>query len=432
MMDLVDSGSFVYFFNVIACISILILTLIFVYLMKMEDTKLAQEDIKLALAKEDIKLALEKELTKRMLCFTNESEDIPVRNWLNPEEEFYIKFWISTTTYSEFVAEVRLMLNVPLQEIKLYLVPGNAQWMEARQKINDDVSLQSAMFQLRRYQNKVRSKPYNRLGGNHNNHRDIEELPPEIVYHLSADSPDLGTLVRADLVSPLRSKFLFSHSSGKSSPSTISSSNSSNATNESRSSRSSSDQTAFRNSLLNRDCNKCVFCSLSGIDPNVVLEAAHIIPFKKRNATDLNNIGLSNIHESGNGILLCRSCHLAFDRDLIGVDEHGCIHVCGALLKVVEDEKWGRINQSMILSEFLVAMKGTLCFRYDGFLDNAGKRQLRATNSPFPCLDCRVHVCKTQRELDNHTGNKKCIKNQGMIKSSVSYLALLATPIRLS
>ena len=96
---------------------------------------------------------------------------------------------------------------------------------------------------------------------------------------------------------------------------------------------------------MTRDANACVICRISGdVDENVQLEAAHIIPFHEAADIQRGNFGSLTIHDSCNGMLLSRNCHVLYDRNIIGVDEKGNAHVCGAL-RGSKVEKWELLHE---------------------------------------------------------------------------------------
>ena len=71
-------------------------------------------------------------------------------------------------------------------------------------------------------------------------------------------------------------------------------------------------QSKFRNDVLERYGSECSFCD---IDNQLIIEAAHLIPYKK-----VNIYGLDLIQNPKNGLPLCRNHHKLFDQGLIKIN----------------------------------------------------------------------------------------------------------------
>ena len=71
-------------------------------------------------------------------------------------------------------------------------------------------------------------------------------------------------------------------------------------------------QSKFRNDVLERYGSECSFCE---IDNQLIIEAAHLIPYKK-----VNVYGINLIQNPKNGIPLCRNHHKLFDQGLIKIN----------------------------------------------------------------------------------------------------------------
>ena len=91
-------------------------------------------------------------------------------------------------------------------------------------------------------------------------------------------------------------------------------------------------QADFREALLDRDGRTCVMC---GADPGPanlrMLDAAHVVPFEE-SSTTFRRYGLATIHDVRNGVILCKPCHVDFDRSLWYVRPDGVVVVADALL----------------------------------------------------------------------------------------------------
>lgn len=80
------------------------------------------------------------------------------------------------------------------------------------------------------------------------------------------------------------------------------------------------DQVRFRRDVLRAYRDRCAVCTLREID---LLEAAHI--------TRYADIG--SVDAVVNGIALCAIHHLAYDRNLMGIDPGGVVHIAERLLR---------------------------------------------------------------------------------------------------
>lgn len=79
-------------------------------------------------------------------------------------------------------------------------------------------------------------------------------------------------------------------------------------------------QQRFRVDVLRAYRSRCAICSLR---ERALVEAAHIVP-----DTDLEGIAAVV-----NGIALCAIHHLAYDRNLLGIDQGGDVHIAARLLR---------------------------------------------------------------------------------------------------
>jgi putative restriction endonuclease len=80
------------------------------------------------------------------------------------------------------------------------------------------------------------------------------------------------------------------------------------------------DQARFRRDVLRAYRKRCAVCALR--EPQLV-EAAHIVRFSEPDAVDTII----------NGIALCAIHHLAYDRNLLGIDPSGLVHIGARLLE---------------------------------------------------------------------------------------------------
>jgi len=82
-------------------------------------------------------------------------------------------------------------------------------------------------------------------------------------------------------------------------------------------------QTRFRHTVMHAYRNRCAVCRLREAD---LLQAAHILG-------DRHTLGQPVVV---NGIALCAIHHLAYDRNLMGIDPDGVVHIAHRLLEEVD------------------------------------------------------------------------------------------------
>jgi hypothetical protein len=109
-----------------------------------------------------------------------------------------------------------------------------------------------------------------------------------------------------------------------------------------------SGQTEFRDSILRRDKNKCVFCDTT----TPPIEAAHLLPVEQKyvllDEEKCILYGIHSIMDSSNGIALCWACHKCFDAKLVCIDPStGALLVTDALL-ANEPEKWCDLQNKIV------------------------------------------------------------------------------------
>jgi len=387
--------------------------------------KRAKKDI------EDAEKRAKKDITDSLASYA-------VRDWTAAERAVNLAC-SNVTTLDEFYAMLRKQLKINSGcEIKLYLIEAERRWVEARRKIDSTESLQAALLAVRRFEESS-GLQYSGSGTDVLN----VNYRTEILYHLSALSPDVSSLARHDVSTPLPTANLFlgagtssgtgtSRGRGRGKNQSLSSPSSLSSTDSASSTRSSSDQAKFREILMTRDENACVICTISGdVDENVQLEAAHIIPFRDAANIQLGDFGLLTIHDSCNGMLLCHNCHVLYDRNIIGVDEKGNVHVCGAL-RGSKIEKWELLQERKLTVNLaaLPSMSLALKYRHTFYEATAASRQTKAMTHSFSCDVCMIYVARTQNIIDRHKNGEKCKKNQKLVKNSPVYLGQIKTPVK--
>ena len=82
-------------------------------------------------------------------------------------------------------------------------------------------------------------------------------------------------------------------------------------------------QQRFKLDVMRAYRGRCTVCALRERD---LVQAAHIVP-------DLEPAGIAAVV---NGLALCAIHHLAFDRNLMGIDPTGVVHIAGRLLKEID------------------------------------------------------------------------------------------------
>jgi putative restriction endonuclease len=82
-------------------------------------------------------------------------------------------------------------------------------------------------------------------------------------------------------------------------------------------------QQQFRFGVMRAYRHRCAICTLRERE---LVQAAHIVP-------DIEPEGVAAIV---NGLALCAIHHLAFDRNLLGIDPDGVVHIAGRLLREID------------------------------------------------------------------------------------------------
>jgi putative restriction endonuclease len=82
-------------------------------------------------------------------------------------------------------------------------------------------------------------------------------------------------------------------------------------------------QQRFKIDVMRAYRHQCAICRLR---EHELVQAAHIVP-------DVESEGIAAVV---NGMALCAIHHLAFDRNLLGVDPEGIIHIAGRLLREID------------------------------------------------------------------------------------------------
>jgi putative restriction endonuclease len=82
-------------------------------------------------------------------------------------------------------------------------------------------------------------------------------------------------------------------------------------------------QQRFKLEVMRAYRHRCAICSLRERE---LVQAAHIVP-------DIEEGGIAAVV---NGLALCAIHHLAFDRNLLGIDPVGVVHIAGRLLREID------------------------------------------------------------------------------------------------
>jgi putative restriction endonuclease len=82
-------------------------------------------------------------------------------------------------------------------------------------------------------------------------------------------------------------------------------------------------QQRFKLEVMRAYRNRCAICSLR---ERALVQAAHIVP-------DVDPEGIAAVV---NGLALCAIHHLAFDRNLLGIDPGGVVHIADRLLREID------------------------------------------------------------------------------------------------
>jgi putative restriction endonuclease len=82
-------------------------------------------------------------------------------------------------------------------------------------------------------------------------------------------------------------------------------------------------QQRFKLEVMRAYRHRCAICSLRERE---LVEAAHIVP-------DVEERGIAAVV---NGLALCAIHHVAFDRNLLGIDPGGVVHIAGRLLREID------------------------------------------------------------------------------------------------
>jgi putative restriction endonuclease len=82
-------------------------------------------------------------------------------------------------------------------------------------------------------------------------------------------------------------------------------------------------QQRFKLDVMRAYRHRCAICTLRERE---LVQAAHIVP-------DTEPEGIAAVV---NGLALCAIHHLAFDRNLLGIDPDGVVHIAGRLLREID------------------------------------------------------------------------------------------------
>jgi hypothetical protein len=150
-----------------------------------------------------------------------------------------------------------------------------------------------------------------------------------------------------------------------------------------------SGQSEFRDSIVRRDNNKCVFCGTT----TPPIAAAHVLPVKQKNVLlDEEKCILYGIHsimDSSNGIALCWDCHTCFDANLVCIDPSTDALIVTDALLANAPEKWTDLkNKNVPPCPHWWPNKELLKFREQAMLAATSKRNDAQSEYQFFCPNC--------------------------------------------
>jgi len=189
-------------------------------------------------------------------------------------------------------------------------------------------------------------------------------------------------------------------------------------------------QSDFRNRVLWRDGNRCVFCDFAG-EP---LEAAHVLPYDDRVTAEKDFLlyGICGIMETINGLTLCWNCHRAYDANLVCIDPStNELRVADALL-ANEQDKWEPLNNRAIdAAAKQWPTKELLQYREEAMKQQTAKRHLDQSKYLFSCEICGKGYKSTawlQKHENQCTSPAKSMSNYrtpqkgtGLVEAAVDF-----------
>lgn len=197
-------------------------------------------------------------------------------------------------------------------------------------------------------------------------------------------------------------------------------------------------QANFRQRVLKRDSQQCVFCD---VRVTAHLQAAHIIDvFRAVGGESLEQYGLHDMYDTQNGLTLCGECHLVFDAKLccvkVEVDSQGAatdhtILVANALkLDRSFSAKWSRLDGAKVRVPHDQAgwirwpPAAVFQFRKNIYDEKTAERHQEAADKPYQC-ECGNRT-KTAGGLVKHINSKRCMERTTTVSNRLS---TLCTPV---
>jgi hypothetical protein len=191
-------------------------------------------------------------------------------------------------------------------------------------------------------------------------------------------------------------------------------------------------QANFRERVLTRDGWKCVFC---GNDEPTELQAAHVVDVAYANGHCIDKsfygrYGLSNVHETCNGLTLCEPCHRVFDAQLcfiLATDGQSAkyrVVVADAVLTQHGENldklrsRWEPLHWKAVAlpgderARAQFPSKELFAFRKETFERKAKEREEKRQENPFVCELCAFRT-STERGTSRHRGSNKCLRRAG-------------------
>lgn len=174
-----------------------------------------------------------------------------------------------------------------------------------------------------------------------------------------------------------------------------------------------SGQKDYSDRVFRRDNGKCVFC---GSSEGVM--AAHVVEVKDGANVDdsmYENLHLSGLMDTSNGMLLCKPCHDQYDAYYVCLNADSIVEVSNALLHAENEQlkkKWTDLNKKKVRAGSEAGAwitKDALIYRYKVFRRETADRQANAKMLCFRCKRCN-NGFETERGLNQHIkrGGRKC------------------------
>lgn len=146
-------------------------------------------------------------------------------------------------------------------------------------------------------------------------------------------------------------------------------------------------QKSFTDSLKQRDGEMCVVC-----DNTLHLIGSHIIDVKhKLTGTDLAELRISGSYDLQNGLLLCGTCHTAYDAQLFGIDARCTVRVPVLTLESATHTDWRRYDGKVLSPR---TEKGcwvsahALQRKYDKYEEKQNTMSKQIISHPYVCKHC--------------------------------------------